>query len=289
MADDRSKKKTTAADKKPTRKPVKKPDPYIAFLDTEFNAFDYYDQNGGKQEIIEIGVVVMRSGKVLDGFRSFCALKNGHTLSRRAQELTGILPVDLETAPSFPEVIEQMNVFLDMYNPHYIYAYGPEDRTQLLKTASLYNIAKAELYYIYKIKDIMKDLADAIAVNSKKKTKLSLSLKDMCKLCGIDPEGMHDAYNDALYLGKCSDKILNNQMDPDKIRKLLADKTWLSGYRQARHFKEKRDELLLDDEQLRPIRYAIDRLIAEGQYHDYQLQAFWDDLMIVTGREPEYD
>ena len=78
-------------------------------------------------------------------------------------------------------------------------------------------------------------------------------------------------------------------MDPDKIRKLLADKTWLSGYRQARHFKEKREELLLDDEQLRPIRYAIDRLIDEGQYHDYQLQAFWDDLMIMTGREPEYD
>ena len=97
----------------------------------------------------------MRSGKALDGFRSFCALKNGHTLSRRAQELTGILPVDLETAPSFPEVIEQMNVFLDMYNPHYIYAYGPEDRTQLLKTATLNNNAKPKHKNINKIQKLI--------------------------------------------------------------------------------------------------------------------------------------
>ena len=95
MADDRSKKKTTAADKKPTRKPVKKPDPYIAFLDTEFNAFDYYDQNGGKQEIIEIGVVVMRSGKVLDGFRSFSSPINwsrSRSHSGRARVRAGSKP-----------------------------------------------------------------------------------------------------------------------------------------------------------------------------------------------------
>ena len=197
---DRRRKKTasdtgSSEQKKAERRPSSA---FIAYLDTEFNAFDYYGHNGGIQEVIEIGLVVMRNGELVDGFRSFCALKEGHTLTRRAEQLTGITKDDMADAPHFIDVIEHMNVFLDMYNPAQVYAYGPEDRMQLLKTAELYHLNNQELYYINKISDIMKELKNMLGARSK--TKLSLSVKDICAICGIDAKGIHDAYNDALYL-----------------------------------------------------------------------------------------
>lgn len=259
----------------------------VAYLDTEFNAFDYYGQNEGIQEIIEIGLVVMRGEEVVDGFRSFCALKRGHSLTRRSEQLTGIKSGDIENAPSFVDVVEHMNVFLDMYSPRMVCAYGPEDRMQLLKTAELYNLRSPELYYINKIQDIMRNLSDRLG--ARKKTKLSLSVKDLCAVCGIDAKGIHDAYNDALYLGRCAEMIMLGNVDPDRLDTVLADKNWLSGYRQSRRFKDKRETLMLRDEQLEPIRYAISRLSDEQRYPDHQLKALWDDLLVITGRDPEFE
>ncbi len=259
----------------------------VAYLDTEFNAFDYYGQNEGVQEIIEIGLVVMRGEEVVDGFRSYCALKYGHSLTRRSEQLTGIKPRDIENASSFADVIEQMNAFLNMYNPRMVCAYGPEDRMQLIRTAQLNKLKGQELYYINKIQDIMRDLSERLG--ARKKTKLSLSVKDICAVCGIDAKGIHDAYNDALYLGRCAEKIMMGDVDPERLDAVLADKNWISGYRQARRFRDKRETVLLRDEQLEPIREAVTRLSEEQRYPDNQLRALLDDLLVITGRDPEFD
>lgn len=259
----------------------------VAYLDTEFNAFDYYGQNEGIQEIIEIGLVVMRQEEVVDGFRSYCALKHGHTLTRRSEQLTGIKARDIENAPGFADVIEQMNAFLDMYNPRQVCAYGPEDKMQLRRTAELNKMKGPELYYINRIQDIMRDLSDRLG--ARKKTKLSLSVKDICAVCDIDAKGIHDAYNDALYLGRCAEKIMMGNVDPERLDAVLADKNWMSGYRQSRRFKDKRETILLRDEQLEPIRYAVSRLSEEHRYPDHQLRALLDDLLVITGRDPESD
>ena len=259
----------------------------VAYLDTEFNAFDYYGQNDGIQEIIEIGLVVMRQGEIIDGFRSFCGLKRGHLLTRRSEQLTGISSEDIENAPDFADVVEHMNVFLDMYSPGGIYAYGPEDRMQLLKTSELYNLRSPELYYINRIQDIMRELSDRLG--AKEKTKLSLSVKDICRVCGIEANGIHDAYNDAMYLGRCTEMIMRGAVNPARLDAVLEDKNWLSGYRSSRRFKDKRETIMLRDEQLEPIRYAISRLSKEHRYPDHQLRALWDDLMVITGRNPEFE
>ncbi len=271
--------------KKPAGQPeAKTSSKYTAYIDTEFNCFDYYGQNGGVQEIIEIGLVVMRAGEFVDGFRSYCALRPGHKLSRRAEDLTGINRSDLETAPSYPEAVRDMNRFLDMYNPSQLYAYGPEDRAQMKKTAELYDMSSAELYYLSGIKDIMKELNQRL--NGRKKS-LQMSLKDVCSICGIDPKGIHDAYNDAIYLGKCTELILAGNFDAERVRAVAENKARVSGYRAARRFKDIRESVLLNDEELEPVRYAIDRLIREQSYPEHQLRALLDDLLAVTGRNPE--
>ena len=51
----------------------------ICFLDTEFNATSYADQNDGYQEITEIGAVVIRFNDAMKEFREFL---DKHNLKR---------------------------------------------------------------------------------------------------------------------------------------------------------------------------------------------------------------
>ena len=261
--------------------------PTIAYIDTEFNAFDYYGQNDGRQEIIEIGAVIMRGDQVVDGFRSFCALGKGHALTKRASDITGITKHELKDAPPFPEALEMMNVFLDMYNPRFIYAYGGEDKVQLRKSASLYDMGSPSLYYVNKIADIMPMLAAELSVKNKSGGNLSLGVKDLCNICGISTDGAHDAYNDALFLGRAAEIILSGRYDPRRAERVVNKKAWIAAYRSARRFKDKHEEMLLNDEQLEPIRFLIGKLCDEGKYNETHLLALWDDLLTVSGREPE--
>ena len=47
----------------------------VCFLDTEFNATDYAEQNDGIQEITEIGAVIFRNGKPVERFLRCCLIK----------------------------------------------------------------------------------------------------------------------------------------------------------------------------------------------------------------------
>ena len=50
----------------------------VCFLDTEFNATDYNNQNDGFQEITEIGAVIFQNGRPIDRFTQYCKIKKGH-------------------------------------------------------------------------------------------------------------------------------------------------------------------------------------------------------------------
>ena len=56
----------------------------VCFLDTEFNATDYAEQNDGIQEITEIGAVIFRNGKPVERFLRCCLIKKGHILTDSA-------------------------------------------------------------------------------------------------------------------------------------------------------------------------------------------------------------
>lgn len=255
-----------------------------AYIDTEFNAFDYYGQNGGHQEILQVGAVIISNLEVIDSFSSFCRLRPGHVLSKRAEKLTGISAKDLKTAPSFPEVLEELNSFFAGYSPVSVFAYGNEDRLQLLNTAALYGIKKDGLKYINRIEDNMKQLRALLRI--KKRSNLSLSVGDLCDICGIKASHMHDAYNDALNLGKCSELIRRSAFEPEQVDRVLEKKVWMSNYRMARRIKECRDGVILDDADLKPMKALIDNLKEDGYYPDYLLQAIFDDLLMITGRTP---
>ena len=273
--------KDAARGRRRRRKPVQA----TAYLDTEFNAFDYFGQNGGSQEIIQIGAVIMKGGKQVDEFQTFCALKKGHLVSRRTIRLTGITKAELNDAPAFPEALEMLNAFLDRYAPKAIYAYGDEDRVQMLNTAHLHGIRKDSLRHVEKIENILKRLSTQLGL--KKRSNLTLSVHDLCEICELSADHQHDALNDAVYLALCSELILRGAFDPDNLQKLLYRKSWMSNYRISRRIKDRRDSVILEDADLAPIKAVISTLQEDGVYPDYQLQAIYDDLLMITGREPE--
>lgn len=254
------------------------------YIDTEFNAFDYYGQNNGCQEILEIGIAVLLDGKEHDKFKSCCRPAKGHVLTRRASKLTGITDEDMEFAPSFPEALDEMNKFLDQYRPRYIYAYGTEDKLQLTNTAKLYSASASDMRYIERVKDNLRTLNKMLGIEKKN---LTLSVKDLCAVCGYQPENMHNAYYDALYLGKCTETIYSGAYDPENVTNIFERKAWMSGYHSNRRVREKRDEILLDDRELEQIRAYIDRLNDGTQYRDFVFAALMDDILMLSGHDPE--
>ena len=267
------------------RRRRRKPAAVTAYLDTEFNAFDYFGQNGGNQEILQIGAVIMKGGKQIDAFQTFCALRKGHLISRRTVKLTGITKADLKDAPEFPEALEMLNDFLDQYAPKAIYAYGDEDRVQMLNTARLNGVRKESLRYVEKIENILKRLSTQLGL--KKRSNLTLSVNDLCKICEVSAEHQHDALNDAVYLALCSELILRGAFSRENVQKLIDRKSWMSNYRISRRIKDRRETVILEDSDLAPIKAVISTLQEDGLYPDYQLQAIYDDLLMITGREPE--
>ncbi len=257
----------------------------IAYIDTEFNAFDYYGQNGGSQEILQIGAVIMKGGKQIDGFQTYCSLKPGHVLSRRSEKLTGIKKSDLKGAPDFPHALDMLNAFFEKHEPSAIYAYGGEDKLQMTNTARIYGLGKEKLYYVDRIDNNLKKLSTQLGL--KKRSNLTLSVKDLCDICEINSEGQHDAFNDAVYLAVCSELINRGAVDPESVDRLLYKKSWMSNYRMSRRIRDRRDTVILEDKDLAPIKALIGSLKEEGQYPDYQLQAIYDDLLMITGRSPE--
>ena len=71
------------------------------------------ETNGSKPEaaqVIEVGAVMVQNGEVIDRFESFveCAF-----LPEYITKITGIVPKDLENAPSRLDVLTKLRVFLD--------------------------------------------------------------------------------------------------------------------------------------------------------------------------------
>ena len=89
----------------------------VCFLDTEFNATDYAEQNDGVQEITEIGAVIFRNGKPAERFLRCCLIKKGHILTDRCMKITGMTPGKMKRKGiPFIQAMKELGEFLDKNN-----------------------------------------------------------------------------------------------------------------------------------------------------------------------------
>ena len=112
----------------------------VCFLDTEFNATDYAEQNDGVQEITEIGAVIFRNGKPAERFLRCCLIKKGHILTDRCMKITGMTPGKMKRKGiPFIQAMKELGEFLDKNNIEKVYTFGSADAFEMRTTAKLNN------------------------------------------------------------------------------------------------------------------------------------------------------
>ena len=207
----------------------------ICFLDTEFNATSYADQNDGYQEITEIGAVVFQDGKVVDTFQRFCRLKEGHKLTKRCKKITGITQEVLnENGIRFNNAMKEFREFLDKHNLKRAYAFGNADAIEMRTTAKL-NGADAGIYETIKmIYNIYPKFQKQLELH------YVFSLMDICRICNVDhgAEGRaHSAMNDAEDTGLAFFNMKRNKINLPLLKEINTHKYNVGIYRDKRSVK----------------------------------------------------
>lgn len=251
------------------------------YLDTEFNSFDYKGQNGGLQEIVEIGAAILDDGSVVDTFQTYCQLSGNHVVTRRCTEITGITEGTLCGARKIPCAYWKLKHFLKKHGIDRVLTYGSYDQIALKKTAKIYCMNIDKLGFIKSIESIDNSFRKEIGCGH-----FSWSLHDLSRIFHVSNEHEHSALGDAKTLALCSWRLSQRDIDWQMVEKILKEKTWRSGYKTNRRLKEQMHNANpLDAKQISEVRKAIDASSAP----DFVKDALLDDLLLICGLRPEHD
>lgn len=254
----------------------------MCFIDTEFNATSYSDQNDGYQEITEIGAVIFENGKIIDRFQRFCRIKEGHKLTKRCKKITGITPEVLyENGIKFNDAMIEFREFLNKYKVKRVYAFGNADAMEMRATAKL-NEAGPDIY------DTIKMICN-IYPRFEKGLDLHyvFSLMDICRICNIDhgADGRaHSAVNDAEDTGLAFFNMKADKINQPLLKEINTHKYNVGIYRNRRSVKManiKRPAVVttgfIDD-----VEAVFDN--AREVLNEPIVRALHDDMMRIMGR-----
>lgn len=172
-----------------------------------------------KAEIIAIGAIKYdtKSGKI-DRFKSLIKPVTSQEVFPHIEELTHITTEDLQTAPTYENVMREFKSWLGIYTDiEGIYTFGNLDLTCFNYTDRLSSQKNNHPRFLSNIRELFVDIKDKY-INYGIKCMNYVSLKNLLeyanvKFCGDAHDPLYDAYN--LYI---LDKVLEEN---DKIRNLL--------------------------------------------------------------------
>lgn len=260
---------------------MRKKQPNICFLDTEFNAVDYPGQNDGYQEITEIGAVVFRNGEVIDKFSRYCRLKKEHKLTKKCKNITGITPEILsQKGIPYIQAMKELKEFLDKNKVKKIYAFGAADAFELRSSAKLNN-ADNDIY------DMIKQIHNIYPVfECTLSLHYAFSLYDICRICCVDHAAgrAHAAANDAEDTGLSYYNMKQGKVNQSLLNEINEHKYNVKIYRARRSVvmeNVKRPDVVtpafIDD---------LEKVFknAEGTVKYPVVRAIHDDMMRLIGR-----
>ncbi len=149
----------------------------------DFIAIDFETATGKHASVCEVGICAVRKGEIIDT-RSWLVQPENNYYSYWNIRIHGIRPEDTESAPSFPQVWEEIErLYLDEFNT--LVAHNASfDRTCLLRSAELYRIHLPELHW------------ECSCITARRIYNFSSnSLGYLCEQLGI-PEGTHHRAGD---------------------------------------------------------------------------------------------
>lgn len=251
----------------------------ICFLDTEFNAKNYNEQNDGYQEITEIGAVYMENGMVIDRFSRYCKIKKGHKLTKRCKNITGITPEILnEKGVSFNQAMKELRMFIKKYKISKIYTFGSADAEEMLATAKL-NHSGPEVYeLIKKLCNIYPQFQEKLDLH------YMFSLSDICKICNVNHDMAHSALADAEDTGYAYLNMKSGKISREILNEINIHKYNVGIYRDNRSLKMvnvKRPEVVTN-QFIQNMEAVFDN--AKDVIKEPILRAIHDDMMRLIGR-----
>lgn len=156
-----------------------------------------YEARGKKQEIIEIGALkIDNEGHIDSRFESFVRPVYHPTLSSFCQELTSISQIDVNQADKFPEVIEDFQDWIGLFDEeeYLLCSWGFFDRSALIKNCKFHGMESDWAKKHISLKDQYPRI---------KNTGRAVGLKKAVETEGFDFEGVHHrAISDAENLAK---------------------------------------------------------------------------------------
>ncbi|MCK5015979.1 MAG: exonuclease domain-containing protein, partial [Candidatus Peribacteraceae bacterium] len=174
---------------------MSKPDNYIVF-DLEAACWRGHPPNGKQMEIIEIGAVKYnRNMEKVSEFQAFIKPETCPVLSTFCKELTHIRQEDINSAESYPTIIEEFKQWItdNGTKKYLLLSWGRYDKNQLAKDCVLHNLEHTWVKYHVNIKNKFSRVA------GKKKPGLTNALK----VLGLTFEGtQHRGIDDARNIGR---------------------------------------------------------------------------------------
>lgn len=251
----------------------------ICFLDTEFNAKNYNEQNDGYQEITEIGAVYMENGIVIDRFSTYCKIKKGHKLTKRCKNITGITPEILnEKGMPFNQAMKNFKEFIDKHKISKIYTFGNADAEEMLATAKLNNSGPEVYELIKKIHNIYPQFQNKLDLH------YVFSLSDICKICNVNHNVAHSALADAEDTGYAYLNMKAGNINTEILNEINIHKYNVGIYRDNRSLKMvniKHPEVVTQ-QFIHDIESVFDN--AKDMVKEPILIAIHDDMMRLIGR-----
>lgn len=254
----------------------------VCFLDTEFNATDYNNQNDGFQEITEIGAVIFQNGRPIDRFTQYCKIKKGHKLTKRCKKITGIKPdvLSKEGIP-FNQTMKNLKEFLDKHEISKVYTFGPADAFEMRSTAKLNGSDADVLDTIKRISNVYPMFAKTLSLH------YAFSLSDICRICYIDHEAngrAHSALNDAEDTGFAFYNMKRGRINKEILQEINTHKYHVKIYRENRSVNMANIKMpsVVTDEFIRNLEEVFKN--AGQTLNEPIVRAMHDDMMRIIGR-----
>lgn len=170
-----------------------------AYLDCEMLKENHKDAG----EVISIGIITENN----DVYYSLIQTKRPLSISPRLYFLTGISDSMIDTAPTFPKVMSEVNEFLK--NVDDVYIFGKADIAALTKTfhinEAIYHFDKETKEKHYEIMSKIKDIHDDILLSQFEK---NLSLAELYEtILNEKSINSHNALDDARDLKRIHDAL----------------------------------------------------------------------------------
>ena len=116
---------------------------YFLIVDLEATCSDDGSISRESMEIIEIGAVMLnRSSWEIDSeYQQFIKPVRHPILTKFCRKLTTITQQDVDTAPTFPEVMTYFKQWIDTYPKNTFCSWGNYDKTQFIQDCEFHNLA----------------------------------------------------------------------------------------------------------------------------------------------------